>query len=70
MYVIKCIKNKQEFYLKRTGFNDEFTNSIDNAKKYKKEIAATVDVRLIKENNKNISCDIININPRYVKVFI
>jgi hypothetical protein len=70
MYVIKCIKNKQEFYLKRTGFNDEFTDNKNDAKMYKKEIAASVDVRLVKENDKNISCEIINVNPKYVRVFV
>jgi hypothetical protein len=70
MYVIKCIKNKQEFYLKRTGFKDEFTSNKDNAKTYKKEISASVDVRLVNENDKNISCEIINVNPKYVRVFV
>ena len=70
MYIIKCVKENQEFYLKRTGFKDEFTDNKHDAKKYKKEIAASVDVRLVKENDKKISCEIININPKYVSVFI
>lgn len=70
MYVIKCIKNNDEFYLKRTGFKDEFVKNKNDAKMYKKEIAASVDVRLVRENDRNISCEIINVNPKYVKVFI
>ena len=70
MYVVKCKKENEEFYLKITGFNDEFVKNASEAKKYKKEIAASVDVKLIKENNKNISCEIINTDVKYVKVFV
>ena len=70
MYVIKCIKNNKEFYLKRTGFKDDFTDNKNDAKMYKKEMSASVDMRLVKENDRNILCEIININPRYVKVFV
>lgn len=70
MYVIKCIKNNKEFYLKRTGFKDDFTDNKNDAKMYKKEISASVDMRLVKENDRSISCEIVNINPKYVKVFV
>ena len=56
--------------MKRTGFKDDFTDNKNDAKMYKKEISASVDMRLVKENDRNILCEIININPKYVKVFV
>ena len=70
MYIIKCYVNGTETYLRRTGNVDEFTQITSQAKQFKKELAAEVAIRHLKENNRGIKCETVNINPQYVRVFI